>query len=246
MTLHLFICKNSDEGGLVNLRVVARHYCGNMMRKLVFNQRYFGEGKSDGGPGFEEEEYVEPIFTFLAHIYSFCISDYLSFLRGLDQDGHEKIVEMKKCQYPIIEDRIRQWIDGKKVEPQDLLDVLISLTDHNGAPLLSTNEIKAEISEIMVAAADNSSNVLEWTLVEMLNKPETLEKTINEINNVVGKDKLVQESDFPQVNYVKACAREAFRLHPIAPFNLPHVSETDTTMAGYFISKGIKGRKWCL
>ncbi|CAL8998872.1 unnamed protein product [Prunus brigantina] len=33
---------------------------------------------------------------------------------------------------------------------------------------------------------------------------------------------LVQESDLSQLNYVKACAREAFRLHPIAPFNVPH------------------------
>nr|GEW70883.1 valine N-monooxygenase 1-like [Tanacetum cinerariifolium] len=32
--------------------------------------------------------------------------------------------------------------------------------------------------------------------------------------------------------------REAFRLHPIAPFNLPHVSSVNTTVAGYFIPKG--------
>ncbi|KAK8517873.1 hypothetical protein V6N12_016711 [Hibiscus sabdariffa] len=96
-------CKDSDEGGLVNLRVVAQHYCSNVTRKL---------GKLDGGPGFEEEEYVEAIFTFIVHLYSFCISVYLPFLRGLDLEGHEKIVEdaikvMEKYQDPIIEDRIQ-------------------------------------------------------------------------------------------------------------------------------------------
>ncbi|WRX12570.1 Cytochrome P450 - like 10 [Theobroma cacao] len=35
-----------------------------------------------------------------------------------------------------------------------------------------------------------------------------------------------------------ACAREGFRLHPIAPFNLPHVSTAGATVAGYFIPKG--------
>ncbi|ONH99732.1 hypothetical protein PRUPE_6G046500 [Prunus persica] len=39
-----------------------------------------------------------------------------------------------------------------------------------------------------------------------------------------GLERLVQESDLSRLNYVKACAREAFRLHPIAPFNVPHVS----------------------
>ncbi|GMI69161.1 cytochrome p450 79a2 [Hibiscus trionum] len=90
----------------------------------------------------------------------------------------------------------------------------------------------------MIAAIDNPSNALEWALAEMLKKPETLPKAIDELDNVVGKDRLVQESDFPQLNYVKACAREAFRLHPISPFIPPHVSQTDTTVADYFIPKG--------
>ncbi|KAK8674311.1 hypothetical protein V6N13_112604 [Hibiscus sabdariffa] len=71
----------------------------------------------------------------------------------------------------------------------------------------------------------------------MLNKPEMLRKAIDELDNVVGKDRLVQESDFSQLNYVKACAREAFRLHPISPFIPPHVSVTDTIVGDYFIPK---------
>ncbi|TYJ27850.1 hypothetical protein E1A91_A07G217500v1 [Gossypium mustelinum] len=236
-------CKNGDEGGLVDLRLVAQHYCCNVTRKLIFNRRYLGEGKADGGPGFEEEEYVDAIFALVIHIYSFCISDYLPFLRGLDLEGHEKIVEdatriLEKYNNPIVEDRIQQWRDGKKHEPQDLLDVLVSLTDDNGTPLLSADEIKAQVNEIMIASVDNPSNALEWAFAEMLNNPKMLKKDKEELDNVVGKDRLVQESDFPQLNYVKACAREAFRLHPVAPFNAPHVSVTDTTVGDYFIPKG--------
>ncbi|TYH11041.1 hypothetical protein ES288_A07G227000v1 [Gossypium darwinii] len=236
-------CKNGDEGGLVDLRLVAQHYCCNVTRKLIFNRRYLGEGKADGGPGFEEEEYVDAIFTLVIHIYSFCISDYLPFLRGLDLEGHKKIVEdatriLEKYNNPIVEDRIQQWRDGKKHEPQDLLDVLVSLTDDNGTPLLSADEIKAQVNEIMIASVDNPSNALEWAFAEMLNNPKMLKKDKEELDNVVGKDRLVQESDFPQLNYVKACAREAFRLHPVAPFNAPHVSVTDTTVGDYFIPKG--------
>ncbi|GMI69157.1 cytochrome p450 79a2 [Hibiscus trionum] len=236
-------CKNSDEGDLVNLRLVARHYCSNVMRKLIFNRRYFGEGKVDFGPGFEEEEYVDAVFAIFVRLYAFCISDYLPFLRGLDLEGHEKVMEeatrvLEKNHNPIIESRIQQWRDGKIDEPQDLLDVLVSLTDDNGTPLLSVNEIKAQINEIMIASVDNPSNVVEWALAEMLNKPETFQKAINELDNVVGKDRLVQEYDFPQLNYIKACLREAFRLHPVSPFNVPHKSVTDTTVAGYFIPKG--------
>ncbi|PPR80583.1 hypothetical protein GOBAR_AA40131 [Gossypium barbadense] len=197
--------KNGDEGGLVDLRLVAQHNCCNVSRKLIFNRRYLGEGKADGGPGFEEEEYVDVIFACVIHIYSFCISDYLPFLRYLN-------LVLEKYKNPIIDGRIQQWRVGNKHEPQDLLDVLVSLTDDDDAPLLSANEIKAEV------------NVhLSYSFAEMLNNPKMLKKAKEELDNVVGKDRLVQESDFPQLNRIKACAREAFRLHPIVPFSPPHV-----------------------
>ncbi|KAL5823939.1 hypothetical protein ACOSQ4_021839 [Xanthoceras sorbifolium] len=91
----------------------------------------------------------------------------------------------------------------------------------------------------MIATVDNpSNNAVEWALAEMMNQPEILQKAIEEVDRVVGKERLVQESDFFQLNYIKACAREAFRLHPIAPFNVPHVSISDTTVANDFIPKG--------
>ncbi|KAE9598886.1 putative oxidoreductase [Lupinus albus] len=90
----------------------------------------------------------------------------------------------------------------------------------------------------MIASVDNPSNALEWCLAEMLNQPEILEKAVEELDNVVGKGRLVQESDFPKLNYVKACAREAFRLHPIVDFNFAHFAMSDTIVANYFIPKG--------
>ncbi|KAK8289848.1 hypothetical protein V6Z12_D07G220400 [Gossypium hirsutum] len=191
-------CKNGDEGGLVDLRLVARHYCCNVIKKLIFKRGYLGEGKADGGPGFEEEEYVDAILTLVIHLYSFCISDYWPFLRGLDLEGHEKIV-----------------------------------ADATRVPEKYNNPI-----EIMIAAVDNPSNNLEWALDEMLNKPETLQMARDELDNVVGKHRLIQESDVPQLNFTKACAREAFRLLPVATFSPPHVSVTDTIVGDYFIPKG--------
>ncbi|XP_057444710.1 phenylalanine N-monooxygenase CYP79D16-like [Lotus japonicus] len=89
-----------------------------------------------------------------------------------------------------------------------------------------------------MATVDNPPNALEWGLAELINQPELLRKATEELDNVVGRGRLVQESDFPKLNYVKACAREAFRLHPITDFIIPHVSMADTVVANYFIPKG--------
>jgi len=90
----------------------------------------------------------------------------------------------------------------------------------------------------MLAFIDNPSNSVEWTLAEMLNQPELFQKAIEELDNIVGKDRMVQESDIPKLNFLKACVREAFRLHPITDFNAPHVSVNDTMVGDYFIPKG--------
>ncbi|KAM7264210.1 hypothetical protein ACFE04_001893 [Oxalis oulophora] len=203
----------------------------------------------DGGPGFNEVEHVEAIFDSLAYLYAFCISDYFPLLVDLDLDGHEKIVKntnktLKKYHDLIVEDRLQKWRHencNKEKELEDLLDVLITLHDDEGNPLLTPNEIKAQITEIMIAAIDNPPNAVEWTLAEMINNLNIMDKAVKELDRVVGKKRLIQESHIPQLNYLKACIRESFRLHPIVPFNVPHVTLSDMTVAGYFIPKGRRG-----
>jgi isoleucine N-monooxygenase len=150
-------CKNVNENGLVNVRNAATHYCCNLMRNLFFNTRYFGEGRNDGGPGFEEVEYVDAMFTLLRYVFSFCVSDYMPLLRGLDIDGHERKMKdamsiVNKYNDPIIERRIEKWKDGSKTtaDIEDILDLLISLKDGNNIPLLTSDEIKAQILVIIL------------------------------------------------------------------------------------------------
>ncbi|XP_038974321.1 tyrosine N-monooxygenase-like [Phoenix dactylifera] len=234
----------------IALRPVARYYCGNVVRRMVFGVRHFGEGGEYGGPGKEEVEYMETVFTVLSLIFALYAPDFMPSLRWLDVGGHEKMMKeamslIYKFHDPIIEERMERWrggketeVGGKKREVKDLLDILITLKDNEGRPLLTAEEIKAQISELLFASVDNPSNVAEWGLAELLNQPRLLQKAMDELDRVVGKDRLVQESDIAQLPYIKACAREVLRLHPVSPFNLPHEPIEDATVAGYFIPKG--------
>ncbi|XVF81977.1 hypothetical protein PTKIN_Ptkin16aG0005900 [Pterospermum kingtungense] len=210
---------------------------------MMFNRRYFGEGREGREPGDEEVEHVESLFTVLNHLYSFILSDYVPWLRPLDLEGDEKIVSeamriVNGYHDPLIDKRVQDWRQGKRKEPQDMLDAFILAKDSDGKPSLLVEEIKAQCTEIMLATVDNPSNAAEWAMAERINKPETLRRATEEIDSVVGKERFVQESDIPNLPYIKACAREAFRLHPIATFNLPHVSNADAVVASYFIPKG--------
>ncbi|KAH6820386.1 phenylalanine N-monooxygenase-like protein [Perilla frutescens var. hirtella] len=238
-------CQNPLKEGLVNVRDAAQHYCGNLIRKLVFNKRFFGPGSGDdGGPGIEEREHVGAVFTILFHLYAFSVADYYPWMEVFDFDGHKRIITeavnvVRKYHDPEIEKRAEMWRRGVREREEDILDVLVNLKDsQNNNPLLSIHEIKAQLIEITLAGIDNPSNAVEWAMAEMINQPNILAKACEELDRVVGKNRLVQESDLPELNYVKACVKEAFRLHPIAPFNPPHLSTEDTVVGGYFIPKG--------
>ncbi|XP_062105141.1 tryptophan N-monooxygenase CYP79A68-like [Humulus lupulus] len=239
------------RGGVVNVKVAAKQYAAGVLRRMMFGRGYSGKRRGDGGPGKEEEEHVEALFTVLSHAYAYSVSDILPWLRWFDLDGHQRTVGeaikvINNHQDSIISERIREWREDEhaeaknKKQPSDLLDFLISAKDSDGNPLLSDDEIRAQVTELLLAGIDNSYNAAEWALSEMLNQPEMLEKATEEIDRVVGNgnDKLLQECDISQLPYIVACAREALRLHPVTAFNLPHLSTADCTVAGYFIPKG--------
>ncbi|TVU13722.1 hypothetical protein EJB05_37145, partial [Eragrostis curvula] len=243
-------CSTATDIVTVDVRHVAQHFCGNLIRSLMFSKRNFFEqspGSAGAGPGPDEVEHVSALFTLVNSAFSFRMSEYFPWLIGLDLEGHEKVVRdvmstLNRLHDPIIEERIHEWSalrrHGDKREVRDFLDVLVSIQDSEGRPLLSLEEIKAQTAEIMFAIVDNPSNAIEWALAEMITKPEVMKKAINELDTIVGKERLVQESDIPHLNYLKACIRESFRMHPYHAFNPPHVAMEDTTIGGYFVPKG--------
>ncbi|MBA0566510.1 hypothetical protein Golob_011321, partial [Gossypium lobatum] len=142
------------------------------------------------------------VFTVLHHLYSFILSDHLPWLRPLDLEGHEKIVSeamkvLNGYNDPLIDKRVKEWKDGKRKEPEDLLDAFILAKDSEGKPALSVEEIKAQCTEMMFATLDNPSNAAEWAMAEMINQPEILQKATEEIERVVGN----QRWDIPRLNY---------------------------------------------
>nr|GMD39859.1 isoleucine N-monooxygenase 1-like [Ipomoea batatas] len=213
-------CNIYGTGGMhvVNVRTVTRQYCGNVISKMS-------------------------LFALLQTLYGLGISDFIPWLSIFDIGGHKSTIKkalsvMRKHLDTEVDKRIQMWKDGTKTVEEDILDVLLMLKDNVGRPLLSDAEIKTQVLEMMLATTDNPSNAVEWALAEMLNQPKLLEKAVKEIDSVVGRERLVEESDLSNLNYVKACIKEAFRLHPVAPFNIPHVAVADTAVGGYSIPKG--------
>ncbi|KAF5796895.1 putative flavonoid 3'-monooxygenase [Helianthus annuus] len=58
------------------------------------------------------------------------------------------------------------------------------------------------------------------------------------MDNVVGRDRLVNESDLGQLTFLQAIVKETFRLHPSTPLSLPRIASESCEIDGYYIPKG--------
>jgi len=68
--------------------------------------------------------------------------------------------------------------------------------------------------------------------------PEVQKRAQEEIDRVVGKDRLPTLEDRESLPYVDAIVKETLRWHPVAPMGIPHHSTEDDIVNGYFIPKG--------
>ncbi|KAK2637063.1 hypothetical protein Ddye_031855 [Dipteronia dyeriana] len=58
---------------------------------------------------------------------------------------------------------------------------------------------------------------MQWTIAELLNHPDAFKKVRQEIESVVGRNRLVEETDIPSLPYLQAVVKEALRLYPPGP-----------------------------
>jgi flavonoid 3'-monooxygenase len=70
-------------------------------------------------------------------------------------------------------------------------------------------------------------------MAELLQHPDIMKCAQVELDNIVGTNRLVEESDLQNLPYLQAILKENFRIHPPAPFLVPHCSIEPSQVRGY-------------
>lgn len=79
---------------------------------------------------------------------------------------------------------------------------------------------------------------MEWAMSLLLNHPEALKKVHNEIETHVGHQRLVTDSDLPQLHYLNNVIQETLRLFPPGPLLIPHESTMECSIGGFHVPRG--------
>jgi cytochrome P450 len=117
--------------------------------------------------------------------------------------------------------------------------VLLQLADDPNLEVqLSRDNVKAIIQDALLGGSDTSAVTIEWAISELIKNPKLLGKATEELDRVVGRERLVTERDLPALPYIEAILKETFRLHPVAPMLVPHLAREDARVDGYDIPAG--------
>ncbi|XP_058735439.1 2-hydroxyisoflavanone synthase [Vicia villosa] len=199
-----------------------------------------------------EAEEVRDIARDVLKIFGeYSLTDFIWPLNKLKLGNYEKRIDDIFNKYdPIIEKVIkkRQEIVNKRKERNGeieegeqsvvFLDTLLEFAQDETMEIKITKEqIKGLVVDFFSAGTDSTAVSTEWTLAELINNPKVLKKAREEIDSVVGKDRLVDESDVQNLPYLRAIVKEAFRMHPPLPVFKRKCSQ-ECEINGYVIPEG--------
>jgi len=75
-------------------------------------------------------------------------------------------------------------------------------------------------------------------ILAMLIYPNVQRKAKQELDSIIGLDRLPNFSDKPNLAYLSAIIKEVLRWNPIAPIGFPHLTTEEDIYEGYYIPKG--------
>jgi len=93
---------------------------------------------------------------------------------------------------------------------------------------------------MVLGGTDTSLHVIEFAMAELLHNPDIMKRAQQEVDKVVGKEKVVEESHISKLPYILAIMKETLRLHTVAPLLVPRRPSQTTVVGGFTIPKDSK------
>ncbi|KAJ4749467.1 Cytochrome P450 [Rhynchospora pubera] len=227
--------KGSDYFEKVDLKTKLFELSLNVMMTMIAGKRFYGKNLEDLEQTKRFREAVEEFFSLSGASNA---EDFLPILRMLGMGGAAKklnhLAELNKEMTQKLIDEHRKAGGEKK---KTMITNLLELQKENPEKY-KDETIQVIAVSLLQAGTDTSSNSVEWAMTLLLNNPQVLKKAAAEIDAHVGSERLIQESDMPNLPYLHCILNEVLRLYPGGPLLVPHQSRENVSLGGYEIPKG--------
>ncbi|KAL2898053.1 Cytochrome P450 98A2 [Bienertia sinuspersici] len=238
MVESIFIdCTNSGRCKSLLVRKYLEATAFNNITRLVFGKRFEDENGVTSEQGLdikatlvnllklnESKDMFEQIPLWLQWLFP-------SYRKPLAKLRAQRAALTKKIKE---EHRLARQKSGETTK-QHFIDALVTLQEEYD---LSDDAITSLLWDMIIMGVDTIVISVEWAIAELIKNPRIQKKAQNEMDLVIGSDRIMTEWDFSNLPYLRCIAKEALRLHPPTPFLFPHKAKAHVKIGDYDIPKG--------
>ncbi|CAI9109285.1 OLC1v1009086C1 [Oldenlandia corymbosa var. corymbosa] len=223
----------ASDSSVVDLSAAISSLGANIGCLMIFGKKYMDKDIDDRG--------FKDVVTEVMHVGALPnLGDFFPGLGVLDLQG---ITRRFKALSKVFDSFFERVIDEheqsqEQKQTKDFVDIMLEIM-HSGESEFEFDRrnIKAILLDMLITSMDTSVTAVEWAISDLLRHPECMRKLQKELGKKVGLDRIVEESDLENLEYLNMVLKESMRLHPVAPLLLPHESMEDCTVHGFHIPR---------
>ncbi|KAG6626438.1 hypothetical protein I3843_15G042900 [Carya illinoinensis] len=225
---HIRTDENQNQTEVHDLKSAFVELTLNAMMRLIAGTRYYGDStaEADKDQVCMFRDIVSETFRLGSLTY---VGDFLPMLRWFGITGMEKrliLLQEKRERFmqSLIEDHKRMGCDADAENDKKKKKTMIG--------------VLGILPVLLSGGTDTSAGTMEWAMSLLLNNPELLKKAQAEIDNRLGHDRLLDESDLAKLPYLRCIINETLCMYPAAPLLVPHESSEDCQVGGFHVPRG--------
>lgn len=157
-----------------------------------------------------------------------CLPRFLAPWKQFWQERHNRTIQfmLRNLQYALSKQK-SSWTWAREVQ---------QALHHAGKS--SDAEVAYLVGTMNEAAIESTPITLRVAIKALLLNPAAAKRAQQEIDDIVGPDRLPQFEDVPEMPYMDALIKEVLRWQPVTPLGAPHSTDTDQQYMGYWIPRG--------
>eukprot|EP00835_Amoeboradix_gromovi_P006292 NODE_715_length_4836_cov_0.118640.p2 type:complete len:484 gc:universal NODE_715_length_4836_cov_0.118640:1442-2893(+) len=177
---------------------------------------------------------------------TFSVPKSVYFLKNLFYDRFatrkKYLSVIDKFSYDIIQNRLLMF----EIKNDDLLSHFLRLKKDNGESY-KPKFLRDIIINFILAGRDTTAQALSWTVYELRNRPEIIEKIRKESAASIKDRSMASYEEIKSLKYTTAVFMECLRLHPSVPKNIKYAVNDDVLPDGTKIKAGwgVGWSPWC-
>ena len=143
----------------------------------------------------------------------------------------------------VIDEHQVNFNDTLKENPNDFIDAYLAQIQASkpGSSFYGSTGLKSlkiTLLDLLLAGMETTSTALSWITLYMIRYPEVQAQVQAEILSNVGKSRLVNLEDRPNLPYTEAVIQEVMRITCNVPLSVLHSAQADIHVAGLHIPTG--------